>query len=330
MADNDDGGEQMLKLLRRFPQDLEKGFREGKKIDAGEVGRFNFGGMGGSGAFADIIKSIFDERLPIRVIKGYSLPGNAAPGELLVATTYSGTTEETLELMEEAKKRCWNVIVSTSGRELIEKSENEEILVGKMPEGRPPRFAFPFSFGFAVGLVHQALPEEMQVDFSLPELDMEALEAIGKDVALDIGERTPIICSHGFVFETCHRWASQMAENSKELSWTEKMPEMNHNQIVGWCESGKGSRYALVMLRDYGTSDRMNERYMHTARLIESAENPARVIIIDVGSEDTVISAALESVLIGDFASVYLGLEKGVDPEPVESISKLKKMLGRN
>jgi glucose/mannose-6-phosphate isomerase len=318
--------EAILGVLRGFNDDLSDGEAAGLELGLPLARRVTFGGVGGSGAFADSVKAVYEppSSIPVRVVKDYHLPSGSTPGDLLFATSYSGDTEETLSLVDEASTACWQIAAACSGGALMERARNARLPLVKMPLGRQPRFAYPFSFGVGKAVVEMVSGAKLG---KFPRLDVEWCEEIGAVLASEFAGLTPVVVSWGPVQSTAHRWASQLGENSKQLAFVQELPEMNHNQIVAWRESAGAKDHIVLLIRDHGAPPEIRRRFDATYEMLAGRKDGAEVQSLHLGDDEDPAVGVLESVLIGDFASVYLAMEKGVDPLPVRPIQELKAMM---
>ncbi len=297
-----------------------------------------FCGMGGSGVAGDVVRAVYGDRLdvPVVVVRGAELPAFCGRRTLVVASSYSGGTAETLEAFDAATSRgCMRVVIG-SGGELLDRAEATGAHGVRVPGGLMPRAAFGHVVMAAVGVLEAAGPLPAlanEVEVAGGELD-EVLETLGpsiptsvneaKRVAKVIGQRLPVVWGEeGIAATAASRWKTQMNENAKVPAMAAALPELDHNEVVGW-SSGAGERFAVVALR-------------HDAERADDAVRfaPSLEIAAGAGAEtsevwargSSALSRLLSLVAIGDHASVYLAAIRGVDPTPIEAIVRLKQAL---
>ncbi|NQT06322.1 MAG: bifunctional phosphoglucose/phosphomannose isomerase [Candidatus Omnitrophica bacterium] len=338
----------MMDLLINFPKQLSDAADIGKGIDFTAKIRkgFNkivFTGLGGSAIGADLIRSYVagECRVPIFVNRDYTLPAFVDKDTLLIVSSYSGNTEETLSAYDEGLKKGAGIVAITSNGELKKRAERDGFPFIIIPQGYPPRCALGYSsipiiMLFAkLGLISDKAKEIKEAIEVMEGLKKDALSPeigkdknIAKEVAGELLNRYAIIYGanqHTDVVAT--RWRGQLAENSKAVSSSHLFPEMNHNEIVGWRNPKNLMKNFLVLiLRDKGDHPRVKTR-MEISKTIISKED---VKIVEVHSKGkSILSRIFSLIYIGDFVSVYLAILNGVDPTPVDSVMYLKNELAK-
>jgi glucose/mannose-6-phosphate isomerase len=297
-----------------------------------------FCGMGGSGVAGDVLRTVYSERLEVPVVslRGGALPAFCDEAALVIASSYSGGTAETLESFDAAVERGCRVVAVASGGTLAGRAAQAGAPVARVPAGLMPRAAFGFLVLAAVGVVESAgllsalAPE---VAAATDELDGVIETLVGsvpvavneaKRVALAIGSRFPVVWGEdGIASAAAVRWKTQMNENAKVPATASALPELDHNEVVGWADR-VGERFAVVALRHEG------ERADDATRF-----GPSLAIASDAGAHteevwargSSPLSRLLSLVTIGDHASTYLAMIRGVDPTPIDAIVRLKNAL---
>jgi glucose/mannose-6-phosphate isomerase len=337
----DRGG--MLDLTSRFDRQLETALEIARSAvfpSTPRIERVALLGMGGSAIGGDLVRAWLGPQLtvPFSVIRGYLAPPWVNAATLCIASSYSGNTEETLEALQDVRSRgAWCACI-TSGGELERIARREEFPLFPFPGGQPPRTALPFSFvGVLWVLAGAGLiePPWAQVEGSLDwvrnRLRLLGPETSTRDnpaklLAQDLTGRIPVIYgSSGRCALLAKRWASQFSENAKVLAYSAELPEMNHNEIVGW-EHPREVLAGLspIFLRDHEDHPRVQIRMEITREILSSRAAP----VLEYWSAGSGWLERLWSlVLLGDFASIYLALLNREDPTPVEAIESLKMRL---
>lgn len=295
-------------------------------------------GMGGSAVAGDVLKHAFRDRLPIpvEVNRGHHLPAYADPGTLVVVSSYSGETSETLSAFEEAVERSCPVLAITSGGTLAARCEERGLPVVRVPGGGQPRAALGhLAFGMLGALEAAAVLPTLaaEVDATVaavhdvvadlgPELPTDANPA--KDIAAWIGDRIPVVWgADGIGSLAAMRWKTQLNENGKVPAWHASMSELDHNEVVGWVEP-YAARHAVIALRHDGEHEEIAARFALSADIVRSAGGEVREVA--VGGR-AALSTLFSLIAIGDHASCYVGLRRGIDPTPVTVLVGLKAAL---
>jgi len=329
----------MLGAVAELADQCRAGYATGRAaIAAGPTTALVFAGMGGSGVAGDVVRAVFGDRLcvPVVVVRAAELPAFCGPGTLVLASSYSGRTAETLEAFDDAVRRGAAVATITSGGALVERADDAGAAVARIPSGLMPRAAFGLLVFAAIGIVEAAgllgsVADEVAA--ACGELDgvtatlgpaVPASVNEAKRVAAAIGERMPVVWGEEGVASTAAaRWRTQMNENAKVPAMSSALPELDHNEVVGWF-GRTGERFAVVALRHEG------ERPEDAARFAPSLEIAAdsRAATLQVWARgSSPLSRLLSLVAIGDHASVYLAALRGVDPTPIDAIVRLKRAL---
>ncbi len=296
-------------------------------------------GMGGSAIGGELLKDWAKDKLsvPIEVNREYHLPGYANEKTLVLVTSYSGDTEETLSALLDALKRKCMIYCITSGGALVEIAERLNIPYLQVPAGMPPRAALPYmimpllNFLEKIGLV-SGVSEEL--DEALPIIEeIERLNAAEtpvensptKTLAANIEGFIPVVYGFGIYSSVARRFKQQINENAKMMAKWDNLPEFDHNEIVGYEKSENiADGFAAIFLRDNDEPKEIRNRIEITKKLME----PKGISIYEVWSQGKSTLAKMISVVaVADFVSVYLAILRGVDPTPVQTINKLKDAL---
>jgi glucose/mannose-6-phosphate isomerase len=297
-----------------------------------------FCGMGGSAVAGDAVRVLYAERLrlPVTVIRTPELPAWCGPHTLVIASSYSGDTAETLALFEKAVERGCRAIAVTSGGRLAQLAAELEVGTVSVPGTFMPRAAVGYlALGVlgaleSIGLIPVVAPD---LDEALAELsrilevngpDVPASSNPAKTLALRIGERLPVIWgAEGLAAAAAYRWKTQFNENAKVPAFWGALPELDHNEVVGWSE-GAGRSFFLVALRHDGEHDEVAARFPLSLEIARASGMQSEEIR---ASGTSGLSRLLELVLHGDLVSAYHAISRGVDPTPIEAIARLKRSL---
>ncbi len=289
-------------------------------------------GMGGSGVGGELARAALGDRLclPLLVVRDYELAPWTPPSHVVLCVSYSGDTEETLACFEAANAVGARRIVATTGGPLADAARAADVPVIGIPAGLQPRAAVGYMFTIAAevaALVGAAPGIRTEIDSAAAQLEAarEALAARAAEIADRIGGTVPTIYGCDLTAPIAYRWKTQMNENSKQHAFAHELPELDHNEIVGWHPDGD-SAFSAVFLTDRDQHPRERERAELTAELIEPA---AREVMRIETEGETRTGRLLWTVMLGDLVSLHLAALRGVDPSPVEVIERLKDALGR-
>jgi len=289
-------------------------------------------GMGGSGIGGALARGALGDRLsrPMRIVRDYELAPWARPDNLILCMSYSGNTEETLACFEGAEALGAPRVVATTGGALAEAAREAGVPVIGIPSGLQPRAAVGYMFGIAAetaAAIEAATPIRTEIDAAAAWLveQRDALVERSAALAEQLAGTTPVMYGCDLTVPVAYRWKTQMNENAKQHAFSHELPELDHNEIVGWAPDG-ASAFSAVFLEDSDQHPRERERAELTAKLIE----PAAAAVIRLETEgETRTARTLWGVMLGDLVSLHLAARRGVDPSPVAVIEKLKDQLGR-
>ncbi|MFH1700432.1 MAG: bifunctional phosphoglucose/phosphomannose isomerase [Candidatus Zixiibacteriota bacterium] len=308
-------------------------------------------GMGGSAIGGDLAIAVLGEypKIPIIVSRDYNLPYFARDKTVVIVSSYSGNTEETLTAMYQAVSRKCKVFAITTGGAIGEFAKRKNIPILSPKEDIQPRAALGYSFGLLVMLLYNLIVSRLQpsdlenlASFLGIQAKSYLIDKLLKDNnckqwAEKLYNKIPVIYSNtNFTSAAAIRFKGQLSENAKVLSFVNQFPECNHNEIVGWerIELIK-DKIIAVLLRDrsdYTSSDELiNSRIMIKSRMniVKEMIEAKGVEVIEIESSgDDELQRLFSLVQIADFTSFYLAILNGVDPTPVKPIEDLKRLLG--
>ena len=292
-------------------------------------------GMGGSSVGGRLAAGALGPRLarPLALAMGYDIPAWIGEETLVLCSSYSGSTEETVATYDAARAAGAPRIVATTGGPLAERAREDGVPVVPLPGGFQPRAAVGYSLVTALEAAAlcgaaPSLRAEVEAAAVLasglarewgPEGDEEG-EA--KRLARALHGSIPVVTGAGLTASVAYRWKCQVNENAKLPAFFSKLPEQNHNEIVGW--AGADRRLAAVFLEDPYGDARAARRIDVTAEL--AAEGAAVVERVTARGE-TRLERLISLVLLGDLVSLYLAVLRGVDPVHVSAIDTLKERL---
>jgi glucose/mannose-6-phosphate isomerase len=287
-------------------------------------------GLGGSGIGGTIISNVLrdDISIPIIVNKEYQIPAFVNESTLVIISSYSGNTEETLTAMMQALKKGAHVVCITSGGLVKEYAELNKIDVIQIDGGMPPRSCLGLSFVQLLYVLHylDLIKDGFKANLkkAVDRLDSEQdeIRQIARSYATRLHGKIPVIYSDAAYEGVSIRFRQQINENSKMLCWHHVLPEMNHNELVGWVE--QNDNIAVIFLRNNNDFERNQERMEFTKQVVKTFAGD----VMELYSKgDTDIERSLYLVHACDWISYYLSELHEVDAIEVNVITKLKNKL---
>ncbi|HET8954996.1 MAG TPA: bifunctional phosphoglucose/phosphomannose isomerase [Solirubrobacterales bacterium] len=285
-------------------------------------------GMGGSAIGGDLAAAALGDRLtrPLLTVRGYELPSWAMPEWTVLCSSYSGNTEETLACFEAAEALgARRLVVSTGGR-LVEEAREAGVPVVGLPGIFQPRVAVAYMFvaaAEAAALAGAAPGVRTEIDAAAAFVEREALtiKAKAAEVAAAIGAAPTVIYGSDLTAPVAYRWKTQINENAKQPAFRAELPEADHNEICGWAPDAGAEQMAAVFLEDCDQHPRERRRFELTAELVGA--EAATVLRLETAGE-TRIERMLWATLLGDLVSLEIARLRGVDPESIVAIDRLK------
>ena len=332
----------MIGLCERLPELSRDALKRGDEVEVSRARLSNMvvAGMGGSAIGGELLKDWLADRvpIPIAVCRDYVLPAYVDERTLVAAVSYSGETEETLSAFLHAVKRRARVVTVSSGGRLKAFAQKLGLPHVQIPEGFHPRAAIAYLFFPLTRIMDNAGIYENQSEVK------EALRVLGrvsrenaltsplqdnKAKKLAVGARGTVPVVYGFsqYGSVARRLKCQFNENSKVPSKHDVFPELNHNEVVGWeAQKHLTKAFSAIFLRDPFESPEIRTRIEITQQIV--SPKVSRTMEIHAEGEQK-LARMLSTMYIGDFASLYLAVLRGVDPAPTKTIAHLKQEMTR-
>jgi glucose/mannose-6-phosphate isomerase len=336
--------EQMLARTGELGTELVRAWdaAEDLALPAGAEGAANVvvAGMGGSATAADYFVALCGEsaEIPVSVVRGYTLPNYVAEHSLVVVSSFSGNTEESLSCYDDAWKRGASIIVLTTGGQLAERAASDGAAIWLIHYRSQPRAAIAHGLGPLLRL---------GVSLGLCSVDRGELEAVArlhgnfvsqlvgpavpavqngaKQLAEALHGRIPLVIGAEHLAPVASRFKNQVAENGKALGAADILPEADHNLVVGLATGEQAAKcLSLVTLESAIYHERTQRRFDVTTQLFEETGIPVHRLQV-VGSR--VLEQLFIGTAWGDYVSCYLAFLNGQDPSPVPQIDRLKAAL---
>ncbi len=295
-------------------------------------------GMGGSSWPAQYIQSWPGTKVPMDISRTYTVPAYVNQHTLVVATSYSGNTEETLASLADAESKGAQIVVFASGGKLQELAQEKQLPLYVIPSGTQPRMSsFYFIAAYLellgpLGLIDPvSMDERRQVSEWLSGIvgtwraDVVTMQNPAKQLALELSGKTAIIYSGALLAPVANKMKICMNENAKNLAWWNQYPELNHNEFIGWTSHPVEKPFGVVEIRSSLEHPRIQKRFEVTERLL-SGMRPAPHVINAEG--ETLPQQIFWSSMFGDFVCTYVALLNGINPTPVDLVEKFKAELG--
>lgn len=332
----------MLGEIDALPGQLQAAWELGQSLElaaSGEIQQVVIAGMGGSAIGADLLAAYAAPlaRLPILIWRNYGLPGYVSDNTLVITSSHSGNTEETLSAFDRAIGAGAQVLAITTGGELARRAEAASVPLWRFEHAGQPRAAVGYSFGLLAAALHKLgylaeIGDEIQQAVEAMQRQQSAIEAqvpVAGNLAKRIGgqfmDRWPTIVGAEFLAPVARRWRTQIAELAKAVAQFEVLPEADHNMIAGveYPPALFGPTMVLFLV-----SSQLNPRN------IKRIEATRSVMMLEGFNTDvleaqgrTRLAHQWTSLHFGDYVAYYLAMAYGADPTPVAAIEDLKQRL---
>ncbi|MFC2175470.1 bifunctional phosphoglucose/phosphomannose isomerase [Bacteroidota bacterium] len=326
----------MRQLILDFTKQIATAIEIGNAFKATETDRkisnVLISGLGGSGIGGTIAAEVVasEAKIPITTNNGYFVPGFVSNETLFVACSYSGNTEETISAATLAADKGAKVVVISSGGKLKEMADANGWDFLAIPGGQPPRASFGLSFPEvlyvlgAFGIISNNFEKELKASIKLLDETEDAVQAEAKAITAKLAGKIPVIYAADGFGGVATRFRQQVNENSKMLCWHHVIPEMNHNELVGW--RTKNDDLAVILFRNETDFDRIQARMNINKNTFAEYTNTT-VEVWSKGESD--LQRSLYLIHVGDWVSFLLGEDKGVDITEVKVIDHLKGELSK-
>lgn len=287
-------------------------------------------GLGGSGIGGTIVSEFVAAAcsVPINTNKGYDLPNYINENTLVICSSFSGNTEETLEAFEIARCKNAQIACVSSGGKLIELAKKYKLNYIQLPEAESPRTMMGYSitqllyFLSHYGLIGNSFISQVNKAADLLDAKQDQIQADAEKIADHLEGKTPVIYACDGYSGMAVRFRQQLNENAKMLCWHHIVPEMNHNELVGW--RSKNENLAVIFFRN--SSDyRRNQKRLEINKDVISKYTPS---VMEYWSQgESIIERTFYFVNVGDHVSYILSQRNGVEAAEIDVIDMLKGSL---
>jgi len=326
----------ILGSIRDLPEQCQQAWTEVKKIKLPtaykKIENIIVCGMGGSNIGTDFLRNVFyrEIRYPVLIVNDYQLPGYVSSKSLVIVSSYSGNTEESLSCLKEALKRKSKIIVITAGGKLAKVAQNKKILAYIFaPIHNPsnqPRMGLGYSIMAQLGLLKKlnlVKVQEVEIKKAIVDLSKTKVEEKAKILAQKIYQKMPIVVGAEFLSGNVHILANQINENAKTFAEYFLLPELNHHLMEGLKFPSK-KNLIFLFLESKNYSKVIKKRIAITKRVL----NKAKVTFLSYNtSSKGKLSEGLEALSAGSYISFYLSLLNNIDPSEIPTVDYFKKEL---
>ena len=326
----------MKQLIQDFPKHIEEAFSIAEKSifksPSAEIHNIIICGMGGSGIGAKIVSNWVQNeiKLPITLVTDYNLPSFASVNSLIIGSSYSGNTEETMMALAEGKALGAHIMCVCSGgkMELFCQENKYDCVI--VPGGNPPRSTLAFSLVQLLNILHSlgfigsSTMKQMKAAQNLLTENLSEIQSVAQEVSAHLFGKIGILYGETKYEGVIVRARQQFNENSKYLCWHHTIPEMNHNELVGW--GGGDARFAPIFFETSDVHPRNKKRFEITKNATE--KKCGKILSISAEGASTV-EESLYLIHIIDWASFYLCEANNQDIIDIEIIDYLKGELSK-
>lgn len=298
-------------------------------------------GMGGSAICGDLLRTLVEPECPVPILvnRNYDVPAFVSAKTLVIVSSYSGNTEETLSAFEDAREKGANLLAVTTGGKLTRRAQKLDVPLLLFDYKSQPRAALGHSLVLLLGVLTKlGMVADKSADL---EEAIEVMEALQKEInksvplaenpakglAKKLCGHLPVVYGAAHLAEVAHRWKTQFNENSKAWAFFEKLPELNHNAVVGYeFPVDLAEKASVVMLTSTLYSQPIKTRFQVTQEIL--TKRGVDYEVVEAWGRSP-LTQMLSAIHFGDYVSYYLALLYGVNPTPVEIIDYLKERLAQ-
>jgi glucose/mannose-6-phosphate isomerase len=312
-------------------------------VDADHDGRtitsIVIAGMGGSALAADLVKSLLatSTTVPIEVVKGYDLPHYAGASTLVIASSHSGNTEETVSCLTQALEHGCQVAVTSTGGKLKAIATAYHTMFAEFPHDTQPRMGMIYNLRAILRillefkLINKSVFDDVAEcqDWLKQESDAWVKESpiernYAKQLALLAVGKTPVFYAGSVMAPVAYKWKISWNENAKNVAFWNFYPEFNHNEFLGWTSHPIEKPFAVFDLVSDKEHERIGKRMELSDRMLSGRRPKANEVHLQ---GETVIQQMLWGCILADFVSIYVAILNNVDPTQVDLIEKFKTEL---
>lgn len=343
MTDKNIDPSNMFQSIHDFPDHMEKAMEIGERITFKNsytyIRNVIVAGIGGSAIGGDVVRLLTKDvlKVPMLVSRNYTLPNWVNKNTLVICSSYSGNTEESLSAYANAREKDAIIVGISTGGELTGLLNNAGLDLVVIPAGLQPRAALAFSFVpmlyllYEIGLINSEFKSELEAAIALlkekrNKYSQESVLNPAYALAGRIYRTLPVIYGETEATGTIAiRWKGQLSENAKMLAYCNELPELDHNEIVGWENNSHIMKnISLIWLKDRDDHPRVFIRQDSTQEIIGKLVGGHETVSV---SGQSVLERYLHLIHYGDWLSYWCAILHETDPTPVHKIDRLKSIL---
>ena len=322
----------MYQTYDKWPEIAKDGFdNDFEKFNAKGIDHIVFSGMGGSGSIGDVISAILSkEDIHVSNVKGYHLPKTVDSNTLVISTSVSGNTKETLTVLEKAQKTDAKIAVFSSGGMLQKFSKTNNLFFQEISMIHSPRASFPKFLFSILNILGEIIPiKKTDVEETISSLEITrnnifSNNLIGNNISLKLAEwikEIPLIYYPWGLQSAAIRFKNSLQENSKIHAITEDVIEACHNDVVAWEEN---SKVQPILIRGHDDHIKTIERW----NILKEFFNERGIECFETKSvEGNILSKIINLIYLLDYSSIYRAILNQIDPSPVNAIDFIKSKL---
>jgi glucose/mannose-6-phosphate isomerase len=321
----------MYDVIAAFPEQLREAVEIGKAATINKplnpIRNILVTGLGGSGMGANVVIDLLSDtlRVPMAVNKDYHLPNYVNKNTLLIASSYSGNTEETVMALQQGIERGAKIVCVTSGGKMAKMAKDNGLDLIMLPAGRPPRGCLGYSMVQQLFILHKLgfmgknLLSDLEKAADMLDKETDALKSTAQKYAKQWHDKLPILYAPEGYGSVAIRWRQQINENGKMLCWHHVIPEMNHNELVGW--RTESDQWLPIFFNAPDVFVRNQYRIEINKTILDKYSKN----VFELKAKGrTHLQRLLYLMFLGDWVSWYLAEQREVDAMEVKVIDYLK------
>jgi len=320
----------MFKTYDKWPEIAIESFEEKfEKFDVDDIDHIVFAGMGGSGSIGDTVSAILSKKdIHVSNVKGYLLPKTVDTRTLVIVTSVSGNTAESLAVLENAKKTKAKIVSFSSGGQIESFCKNNDIFFQKIPMIHSPRSSYPSFLYSILNILEPILPiRQNDIHESLSALKKTRENIFSENLneqneSLELANFIKnIVCIYfpAGLQAAAIRYKNSLQENTKIHAMAEDVIESCHNGVVSW---ERKSDVTPVLIQGKDDYIKTIERWNLLKEFLESKEVKYHIVN---SLEGSILSKITNLIYLLDYSSIYASVLNNIDPSPVNAIDFIKK-----
>lgn len=303
----------------------------------GDIHNIVYAGMGGSSLSALLSQTWPSYTVPFEVCRTYDIPAYVNQNTLFFAASFSGSTEEALSALRQAEEKGAIIVIIASGGPLAEIAEQKNYPFARLPVISQPRYGALYVLKAIVEILVAAglldTTKKAELESFAPKLqqtlakfqpDVPTSENPAKQLALELMGSSYVIYASSLFFPVAYKWKISFNENAKNVAWCSAYPEFNHNEFLGWTSHPIDKPYKIIDLRSSFDHPQITKRFEVSDRMLSGKRPAAHVVQLE---GETILEQMINGIAYGDFVTLYVALLNGLNPTPVDLITKLKAEL---